>query len=107
MRMHFRERDELLQQAGFAMKPYLRVVLDDLGIQGPLPWKAEMTFQVYAAKKRDDDNCVVARKIGLDTMKKLGFIADDDPAHVRSIDLPCEVDKSRPRTVITIKPFGG
>jgi Holliday junction resolvase RusA-like endonuclease len=103
MRQHFRVRDEQMQSAVVMLKPYLRVVLDDLGIDGPLPWKAEMTFEVYARKQRDDDNCVVARKVLLDAMRKLNFLRNDDPRCVRSIDLPCAVDRDRPRTVITIK----
>lgn len=104
---HWSQRDALIQPAATILKPYLRVVLNDLGIPGagPLPWKAEMTFQVFAKGRRDDDNCVVARKILLDCCKRLGFLADDDPTHVRSIDLPCEIDRQNPHTVITIRRF--
>ena len=103
MRSHFAAQGRMAHTAGIILKPYLRVVLDDLGIRGPLPWKALMEFEVFARKVRDDDNVVVARKILLDSMKKLNFLADDDPTHVRSIDLPCQVDRSRPRTVIRIR----
>lgn len=105
MRQHFRERAKLIKQAGFAIKPYLWMVLEDLGTQGPLPWKAYMTFEVWAKKERDDDNCVVARKICLDVMRKLNFLRQDSPDRVRSIDLPCQVDRNRPRTVVTIKRY--
>lgn len=105
LRQHWRERDKLLQDVGFIIKPYLRVVLDDLAIRGPLPWKAEMTFEVYAKAVRDDDNCVVARKICLDAMRKLNFLSQDSPEWVRSTDLPCQVDRKRPRLVITIRKF--
>ena len=105
MRMHWRDRSRLLNEAGVALKPYLRVVLTDLHTQGPLPWKAEMTFEVYAKKIRDDDNCVVARKVILDAMRKLGFLRNDDPSCVWSVDLPCRVDAAKPRTVITIKRY--
>jgi len=63
MRSHWSAQQKEIKAAGLALKPYLRQVLDDLGTQGPLPWKAHMTFQVYAKKERDDDNCVVARKV--------------------------------------------
>ncbi len=102
VRQHFAERDRDLQTAGMVLKPYLRQVLDDVGVPGPLPWKARMTFEVWAKAERDDDNCVVARKILLDAMRKLGFLADDDPRRVRSLDLPCQIDRQRPRTVIVI-----
>ena len=44
-------------------------------------------------------------RLGADPLQHLPFLADDDPRHVRSIDLPCQVDRAMPRTVIVIKRY--
>lgn len=103
MRSHFAKRSRILWDAGTIIKPYVQIVQRDLGIKGPVPFKLEMEFQIFAKSRRDDDNCVVGRKCCLDIFQRIGFLKNDDPDHVRSIDLPCKVDRKNPRTVIRIR----
>ncbi len=98
MRMHWSKRKKLNEdvavllytEIGRAEKPFVGLV--------------KATFQIFRAGRRfDSDNCVVARKIILDALKKLGWLQNDSPKWVRSEDLPCEIDRANPRTAITLQ----
>ena len=59
---------------------------------------------VHHSKVFDDDNLAAALKPVLDGLKKLGYIFDDSPAHLR-LALPVKQVQSRERkTVIKIQP---
>jgi hypothetical protein len=97
------KKGRFYQDAALHLKPLLRSIQDELGIDRPLPFPADMTFRVFTRAQWDDDNIITARKICLDVMQRLNFIVDDSPKWVRSHDLPCEVDRQSPRTVIILK----
>ena len=55
----------------------------------------------YKTNRRHDvDNSII--KFILDGFSESGFIVDDDSEHVKSLLLECYVDKTNPRTEITI-----
>ncbi len=64
--------------------------------------ECELEFMTYypSNRRHDIDNSVP--KFILDGLCESGLIVDDDHLHIQKLTLGCGVDKSRPRTEITI-----
>jgi Holliday junction resolvase RusA-like endonuclease len=86
-----------------AWKEFVSWWLEDLGYQGMMLDKFEMTFTTYMPTKRraDPDNTVP--KFILDAFTEVGFIVDDDGSHLKALTLKTDYDKDNPRTEIEIK----
>lgn len=72
------------------------------------PWETALvqtTWYFKTNRKRDRDNLLASMKAAFDGLADGGVVGDD----AGFVHLPpvIEIDKERPRVVITISPFGG
>lgn len=68
--------------------------------------ECELSFLVYYATNRPHDVDNTVPKFIVDGLCESGFIVDDDFKHIKKITLEVGIDKSRPRTEITITVHG-
>ena len=111
MRMHYRRRGKLkelwrqeLACAANGQASMARLKLWGGAVRG---LKARVEMVLYLAQLRDQDNLVGSAKIPLDCMKLagggLGWIADDDPAHLDLSVTQVKCKRKEQRTEITVE----
>jgi Holliday junction resolvase RusA-like endonuclease len=72
-------------------------------IEDEPPVKVRIQAKVYRKKLLDPDNLMGGFKPVLDVMKQLGIIKDDSPEWIEFPMPKQEVDRRRPRTILTLE----
>lgn len=98
--MHWSKRKAIVDEWHIRLLEAFRRA--DLPQHLPTPIMLSVT-QFCKGIVRDSDNGVVSAKLCGDALKEYGYIIDDNPTYIRSVELQCVKGKSN-KTVILILP---
>ena len=79
--------------------------INDLGYANLNLDKYEIVYHIYHPTRRRTDPDNYSPKFIMDGFTEAGFVVDDDREHCKKLTIICDVDKSNPRTEITLNIF--
>lgn len=84
-------------------KDFIVWFVEDKGYTNLRIDRCEITQTVYYPNNRRHDIDNTTPKFILDGLVQSGIIVDDDSLHIEKLTLMCKIDKSHPRTELSIK----